>query len=88
MIRFAVIGCIPVLLGVIIGIFTSVVMQLPTDFIGPETPATPFSFQLGIPVPQWDQHLWLEPQNPLWMRLLIPSRKELRPISQSHRILF
>ena len=88
MIRFAVVGCIPVLLGVIIGIFMSVGLQLPTDFIGSETPATPFSFQLGIPVPQWDQHLWLEPQNPLWISLLIPSHRELRPISQSHRILF
>lgn len=63
--RFAVADCIPVLLGVSIGINMPVVLQLPTHFIGPETISTPASFQLSIPVPHWDQHLWLYSQNRL-----------------------
>lgn len=64
-IHFAVVDCIPVLLGVNIGMDMPVVLQLPTHFIGPETVTTPVSFQLSIPVPDWDQHLWLESRNPL-----------------------
>lgn len=58
-IHFAAADCIPVLLGVNIGIGMPVVLRLPTHFIGPETLTTPVSFQLSIPGPYWDWHLWL-----------------------------
>lgn len=62
-IGFAVVGCIPVLLGVIIGIFTFRQLQLPATFL---FPALHSSSPMG-PAPL------AEPKT-LRMRLLIPSQ--------------